>query len=116
LELEMDETRIFVFDSDDKSYLHWIASHPDGFVINTPRSRDPNYMILHCSVCWTIQDYQDKNKIGGFTERQYIKICAEEIESLREWVKENGRANGSFSQECQHCNSSKDLLYDEDDY
>ena len=110
----MPRLEIFEFEGDDDKYLQWIARHPYGYVINTPRSMPPDYMLLHRSSCSTISEYTGTAKRGGFTERDYIKICSDDIDSLRSWVRQNGRPDGSFSGECQHC----DPFYsweDEDD-
>jgi hypothetical protein len=99
----MEKHSVAIFEGDDHAYLTWLNHHADGFVINTPRSRDVNYMVLHCATCFSISTYTRMARPGGFTERQYIKICGTTIESLRAWVRTHGRQDGSFSSECQNC-------------
>ena len=54
-------------------------------------------MVLHKSSCKTIQHYPEMHKNpGGFTERNYIKVCAIEIRDLSNWTRLNGRKNGDF--------------------
>jgi hypothetical protein len=40
---------------------------------------------------------------GGYTERNYIKICSPVIEGLQTWVGQHGRPDGSFSSACKAC-------------
>jgi hypothetical protein len=59
------------FCNDDLKYLDWIASHPDGFVLNVRRVADPDYVILHRARCRSISN--DGQAPGAFTERNYQK-------------------------------------------
>lgn len=108
--------KLVVFDGDDHAYLRWIGTQFDGFVLNTTRGRSREYMVLHRFTCWSISEKSSTFKIGGFTERDYIKICADDIGSLRQWVKENGRLDGSFSKECRLCNPSDIVSFNEEDF
>jgi hypothetical protein len=94
---------VTMFESNDQAYLTWREQHTDGFVINTSRSKDADYMVLHRASCYSISTYTKMAHPGGFTERDYIKICSTNIESLRTWVREHGRPDGSFSRECTKC-------------
>jgi hypothetical protein len=40
---------------------------------------------------------------GGFTERDYIKVVAQDVAALLDWVAANGRPERTFSSECGHC-------------
>jgi hypothetical protein len=91
------------YDSDDRAYLAWVNSHPNGFVINTTRRRSKEYMVLHRATCFSISRPKSHAVEGGFTERNYIKMCADDIRSLRVWVRQYGRGDGSVSGECQLC-------------
>lgn len=68
----------------DADYQQWLAGHPDGFVVNTRRGSSPNYMVLHRARCRCVSDPIHEAGPGGFTERQFIKVAADDIESLRE--------------------------------
>ncbi len=103
-----------VFDQDDNAYFQWIRSNPRAFVINTTRGLDPGTMILHRATCHTIREYFGRAAPGGFTEREYIKICSIDIDRLRDWVRQNGHPDGSFSSECQFC-GPLDTWEDNDD-
>ena len=93
-----------VFKGDEGGYMAWLNAHPHGFVVNSQKKIIPSYLVLHRASCAHISKYTEKARPpGGFTERQYIKICAPTINKLRTWVKKNGRPDGSFSKECGLC-------------
>jgi hypothetical protein len=95
----------FITFPNDKIYLEWIAKNPNGFIINMRKNESPDYMVLHKASCHTIK-HLNKNrgaKEGGFTEHEYKKVGAFDIDSLRKWVKNHGRSDGSFSKECGLC-------------
>ena len=92
-----------IFGNHEKEYLVWLKANPGGFVVNTRRRPDPDYMVLHRATCWTINRYTTMAKPGGFTERDFIKACSNSLNELRDWVRRNGRSNGSFSKECSIC-------------
>lgn len=92
-----------LFDGNDLLYQAWLQSNPQGFVINARRRLTPSYMVLHRASCSSIRRYRAAASDGAFTERDYIKVCDLKIESLRGWVREHGRSDGSFSNECGMC-------------
>ena len=76
-----------VFRDDDAGYLAWIEANPDGYVINTRRQIDANYLVLHRATCRTIRNYPRMDtRPGGFTERGYQKICDETVVELQRYV------------------------------
>jgi hypothetical protein len=87
----------------DAEYQRWRESHPHGFVLNTTRPENTSYMVLHRASCKDISDPLHENAPGGFTERSYQKVCAVQIESLRDWVASHGRDDRTFSGECGRC-------------
>jgi hypothetical protein len=89
----------------DNAYLCWLEDNPNGFVLNTRRPYSPKYMRLHRASCHHISEPTHENEHGGFTERGYVKICAADIEALRDWVAEHGRPDRTFSGACSHCMS-----------
>lgn len=94
---------VTVFDSGDQAYQAWLAANPNGYVVNTLRSMSPALMVLHRASCKSISSYNAMAQEGGFTERDYIKICAQSMNDLRDWVSEHGRMDRSFSNECSRC-------------
>ncbi len=95
---------VFEFRNKDTEYLKWLAENPSGFVLNTRKTPDPNYMVLHKATCRTVCAYPNmEDNPGGFTEKSYVKIFAPIVADLREWAKAHGRKNGTFSKECGIC-------------
>ena len=89
------------FIDDDEGYLVWIASNPDGLVLNVRRNSDSNYVVLHRAICRSIST--DKREPGAYTARSFRKICATDISELRAAAKREGRGDGSFSKRCSLC-------------
>ncbi len=86
---------------DDEGYLSWIATNPDGFVLNVRRMTDPDYVILHRASCGSIST--DKREPGAYTTKGYRKVCAASIAELRLAAKREGRGDSSFSKRCGLC-------------
>lgn len=92
-----------LFDGNDEAYLAWLTAHPAGFVVNTRRGDgSPNYMVLHRASCGTIS--RAEGPVGQWTERGYMKICADTVEDLRRMTHRLGRQEGDFSKCCGTCN------------
>lgn len=89
------------FDNDGQSYFAWLSGHPNGFVLNVRKRYDPSYVVLHRASCGTISS--SKLVEGAYTERKLNKWCADTIDALRPAAKREGRADGSFSQQCGQC-------------
>jgi hypothetical protein len=66
------------FQDKDAGYLDWVATHPDGYVINIGRSRR-GYARLHRATCGTITSRPP------FTG-PYIKICSGVPTELDRWA------------------------------
>ncbi len=74
------------FIDDDAGYLAWVRAHPDGFVVNAPRSGGSVPLILHGARCTFISSVIRSN----YTTTSYYKVCAEDREALLRWLQ--GRA------------------------
>lgn len=96
-------TDVIEFIDNEAGYLTWVKGHSSGYVLNTERSKNWNYMVLHGAWCELVREHKGSGKPGGFTERDYIKICALNVESLRNWVRQHGRSDGTFSSEECYC-------------
>jgi hypothetical protein len=88
----------------DKAFASWIDSHPNGFVLNTAANPSARYMVLHKATCVMISPEKRGVARGACTEHKYRKLCADEVEELRGWVRRRGRPDGSFSKRCAWCN------------
>ena len=96
-------SEIRVFDGNDLLYQEWLRTHSDGYVVNSRRTITPSYLVLHKAHCPFISNYSSVARDGAFTERGYIKVCSDDVSSLRAWAKEHGRIDGSFSKQCGYC-------------
>jgi len=93
-----------VFDDRDDLYLTWLHENPKGFVLNRRRGKSDGYLVLHSAQCYWIQHYNNTARPGGFTERDYVKICAKTVEELQFYARtKGGRPDGSFSKQCSAC-------------
>lgn len=92
--------RVVEFDGDDDGYFDWLRGHPDGYVVNVRRSRGPGYVVLHRATCgWISRPVPP----GGYTERGYVKYCAETEAEAGVVPAICGRRHGSFSNRCGKC-------------
>jgi len=89
------------FANDDQGYGRWISVNPNGFVLNVRSNPGPNYTVLHRADCRTIARTRDE---GAYTGRGYHKVVGDTVDELRRYTRNLGRADGSFSGVCGHCN------------
>ena len=71
------------FRDDDDGYLAWLATHPDGYVINIARGHSTAQARVHRADCWTISS---QNPRGGAWTGPYVKVCAEDLAGLEQWA------------------------------
>ena len=57
------------FDGNDRAYQDWLRGDSLGYVINTRREPDSDYMVPHRARCKTIQSYQSTMTPGAFAGR-----------------------------------------------
>jgi len=95
------------FVKDESGYTKWIKEHPAdkmGYVVNSPRSLNQKNTYLHRSTCMTISPDKKGYKNGGYTERQYIKFCAETVEEVvREIQRATASKDETFPPKCRIC-------------
>ncbi len=92
---------MLVFNNDEKKYLDWIQKNPRGYVLNVRKKPDAEYVVLHRASCGLITS--DKREYGGYTMRNFRKICCTNIDDLRIVAKHEGRKDGTFSKRCKLC-------------
>lgn len=97
--------RAVVFQDAEKDYLDWLNDHPDSLVLNSRRRPSPKYLPLHRARCATIAKSRPNMRSGAFTERGYIKVCADDHEALLEWIRSIG--GETFSDYCSHCHAPR---------
>jgi hypothetical protein len=98
-------TNSTVFDGSDGAgegqYRHWLQAHSTGLVLSSRRWIDPSYMVLHRATCHSISQPTGRMAKDPFTERGYIKICADSKEPLLAWITCHGGAD--FTKLCGRC-------------
>lgn len=82
------------FCDDDAGYLAWLASHPDGYVINILRSHNATGARVHRAGCRTIRG---SNPRGGAWTGPYVKVCVDDMAELEQW------ANDQQAKLIPHC-------------
>ena len=92
-----------VFDSGDAPYFRWLRMHPEGYVVNTRRRPTTGYFTLHRASCRTIRTYGDDQHDGGFTEREYVKVCADDPEEIRVWAAKHRQNVSGLIHRCGAC-------------
>jgi hypothetical protein len=93
---------IVIFNGDAGAYEKWLKKNPDGYVVNTTRIPSSMFMVLHLARC-KAPEQRSLGPIPGQLGDGYTKICSTNLEALRDWVRDHGRADGTFSTLCQVC-------------
>ena len=70
----------------DQAYLAWLSANQNGFVMTSNRALTPRHTVIHESTCVLITRLSGKARLGGFTERAYIKICSNSLHHLEKWA------------------------------
>ena len=71
------------FRDDDAGYLAWLATHPEGYVINIARSHNATQARVHHAGCQTICG---QISVGRGWTGPYVKVCAEHLAELEQWA------------------------------
>ncbi len=71
------------FRDDDAGYLAWLATHPNGYVINVARSHSATQARVHHAGCRNINGECPN---GGAWTGPYVKVCAEHLAELDQWA------------------------------
>lgn len=94
-----------LFENNERRYLAWLEQNPAGLVLNCRKKFDQSYLPLHRAQCFHIRQYTKRMSDGAFTEREYVKVCAADEKSLRDWIHYRGAK--AFSVRCPHCMPGK---------
>lgn len=93
---------IVIFSEANGGFEKWLKKNPDGYVINTTRIPSSMYMVLHRAKCKT-PEQRSLAPIPGMPGDGYTKVCSTNLDALRDWLRDHGRADGTFSTICQVC-------------
>ena len=74
------------FRHDDPGYRAWLATHPDGYVINIARGHNATTARVHHADCRTING---QNPHGGAWTGRYVKVCAQHLAELLQWTSDH---------------------------
>ncbi|MEZ5943938.1 MAG: HNH endonuclease signature motif containing protein [Planctomycetaceae bacterium] len=74
---------MIIVENDDDSYLSWLESNPDGFVVNAENPPRVASTRLHRATCRHISTPERSN----WTTTGYIKVCSNLIDELKQWAK-----------------------------
>lgn len=93
------------FDNGDEPYFQWMQRNPQGYVVNTGRSKQSRITFLHRANCSHITSGPSMFP-GAYTERAYIKVCAGDATELLTWIATNRPKAQGFSHLCKSCQPS----------
>jgi hypothetical protein len=84
---------------EDAAYRQWIASHPEGYVLNWPKAGKPGEkvrVVYHRATCLGLKATK--------TIPAWVKICVLGFDRLDQWIKENDIQPGSSGvHPCKDC-------------
>ncbi len=93
------------FKHDDKGYISWRDCHPNGFICNIPYSRGEQSwkpICIHKASCHVLAS--NKNDEQPWTTKGYFKICAEEMQTIQDWIRTNVEVpTGLQLKKCSKC-------------
>lgn len=97
-----------IFRNQEQAYFEWIASNKDGYVLNARKSPDKSYLVLHSATCAHINGHAINQADNAFTGRNFIKVCALDLEEIKIWI--STISASEFSKICSTCNPSVESI------
>jgi putative restriction endonuclease len=94
-----------LFDDGDGKYLAWINTHPTSFVLNTYRTQGSAFAMVHRATCMHISSTASMPE-GGFTTRADIKVGAQTIEDLIDFLVQYKTIDGGVIAPCKTCRAT----------
>jgi 5-methylcytosine-specific restriction enzyme A len=98
-----------VFQEKEHVYLEWLFQHSQGYVLNTYSEPSDDYLVLHSAQCKVISRPKRGAHPACFTGNGYIKVCADDIQGLKDWITELGF--NDFTKTCELCNPTGGATY-----
>ena len=92
--------RLLYFEGDDTAYLGWVASNPEGYVVNVRKRLSDDYVVLHRASCGQISRHQVS---GAYTDRDFRKFCGRAYADVLDAPVWCGRDRGGFTKRCALC-------------
>jgi hypothetical protein len=84
-----------LFWRDDKGYLAWLHSHPEGCAVNCDHEPKARYLKLHRTSC----PHLHLRNVNNWTD-PYMKVCAQDVSLLDQWAQ---GAVGTVPDRCPVC-------------
>jgi len=97
-----------IFRDNDKAYFSWFRKTEDGYVLNTRKRIDVEYMTLHTANCSHIATTAKNYAPNAFTGRDFIKVCSNDPKEIIAWIISKG-GNG-ITHYCKSCKPSNEGL------
>ena len=97
-----------IFRNQEQAYFEWIASNKDGYVLNARKSPYKSYLVLHNATCAHINGHAINQADNAFTGREFIKVCALDLEEIKIWISKISASE--FSKICSTCNPSVESI------
>jgi len=86
------------FSYDDTGYRTWVQNHPDGFVLNQPRTARAKAPTLHRVGCAVVAH---GGRDGETLTVTAIKVCGPSADTLRTWSMARGSGRPTVCRRCQ---------------
>jgi 5-methylcytosine-specific restriction protein A len=90
-----------VFHNREQAYLKWLSQHLNGYVLNAHSTPSKKYLILHLAKCRKISTPPPESHPACFTGNGYIKVCADNLAELDDWIVAQGFDD--FTKSCKLC-------------
>ena len=84
------------FCDDDTGYVAWVASHPQGYVLNQPRMTRPKAPTLHRVGCAAVAPREGAGPLTAGT----VKVCGPSADALQAWSVAQGADRPTACRRC----------------
>lgn len=98
------------FEEDYSEFEKWCQSHPGSYCVNSGRTKESAYALLHNTQCGHLIGYQNDNMPVG---KQRIKICSDSYHDLFIWcLAERPKIKSGFHALCKTCITNHEQVWD----
>ena len=84
------------FFADDAGYATWVDAHPQGFVLNQPRSARAKAPTLHRAACGALSTRSGTDTRPSAT----VRVCGPDVDVLRTWSMARGTGEPAACRRC----------------
>ena len=97
----------------ESGYLSWLATNPDGFVLNIRAPWESHTHKLHKSACKAKDNNGNSKGLAPFTGGMYSKVCSLDPRAVLQWAADNIPNGTARVEPCGTC--KPDLTIDQRD-